>query len=169
MDLSTDELMRQINSDLDLFFNNKSFNTKKMDKSVSYQETVQYLKQAGAKKPERTATYLFRTENRDKKTGKLDVQELTGEAAKSKGREVFKHLDKDIDDFLIENKSNPTRALSYEQILDDFTNLGAIDPFNTTRMIFSQMNKDKNGTVTPKEIQDHASKKKFSLGSGPSQ
>ncbi|KAK5576593.1 hypothetical protein RB653_007737 [Dictyostelium firmibasis] len=152
------DIVKQMNRDLEGFFDKYDSDH---NKKITRQEMEDALARSGKKNPEKITAFLFR--NDTDKNGELSIDEVKVRIGRMNSENIENVLNWDVERFIQQNDKNGDGKITRQEVLQRFTQQGALDPERITDGIFRQMDLNKDDEITANEIKEYNRKKKFSF------
>ncbi|KAM9989088.1 hypothetical protein ACTFIY_005122 [Dictyostelium cf. discoideum] len=152
---STQSIVEEVQKMLDTYDTNK-------DGEITKAEAVEYFKGKKAYNPERSAIYLFQVYDKDN-DGKITIKELAGDIdfdkalkeykeKKAKSKYQEKEVEEDIEAFILRHNKDDNTDITKDELIQGFKETGAKDPEKSANFILTEMDENKDGTITVKEL-----------------
>ncbi|KAM9954543.1 hypothetical protein ACTFIW_003143 [Dictyostelium discoideum] len=166
---STQNIVEEVQRMLDTYDTNK-------DGEITKAEAVEYFKGKKAFNPERSAIYLFQVYDKDN-DGKITIKELAGDIdfdkalkeykekqAKSKQQEA--EVEEDIEAFILRHNKDDNTDITKDELIQGFKETGAKDPEKSANFILTEIDENKDGTITVKELRVGCRRNSISISIG---
>ncbi|KAM9982327.1 hypothetical protein ACTFIZ_006848 [Dictyostelium cf. discoideum] len=158
---NTDKIVEQVQKMLATYDTNK-------DGEITKAEAVEYLREKKSFNPERVAMFLFQMYDKDN-DGKITIKELSGnidfdkalkeyreKKAKAKQQEI--EVEEDIEAFILRHNRDDNTDITKDELIQGFKETGSIDPEKSANFILAEIDENKDGTITTKELRTYYQK-----------
>ncbi|KAM9982328.1 hypothetical protein ACTFIZ_006849 [Dictyostelium cf. discoideum] len=148
---TTLNIVEEVQRMLDTYDTNK-------DGEITKAEAVEYFKGKKAFNLERSAIYLFKVYDKDN-DGKITIKELAEyreKQANTKQQEI--EVEEDIEAFILRHNRDDNTDITKDELIQGFKETGAKDPEKSANFILTEMDGNKDGTITNKELRAYYQK-----------